>query len=569
MKRILISILILVFGWTVLAQSLPRVDTLFYDSDGKRVIHKAFAEYYRIALYPASPTEKRLFRDYYDNGKLYGKGSFISIDSEDDSKSVFDGKVETYFKNGNIQTIRNYNQGLLDGECMEYFEDGLIKISSKYRDGLLSGVYTEFGEDGSYYQIEFRDGVSLHDYYVYCLPNGYIVKLKLSDNSVYWESPSPAERKRVSKNGIVWNVYSKNGITVAESYTQVNDNGKWHRIDLLISNESLVPIVFDPVNCICSYSVDLKHTPTLLSVWSSNAYIDKVKREQTWAAIAYGLAEGIATANAGYTMTESTTTTTYSGSASLYGKSSSASAAYAIGNGGSAFGAAVSRSRFAGYGQYSGNSTSTTLTRSYDATAAYQARVISQQRMTDFRNAQLQELNIKESGYLKPCTINPGEYISGYVNIERVEGSIMFNTIHIEDAAYKFDWRFGNKTGVISPWLDYLSIYANEQMDIIDILFENNNENKLSQSIDGFFTWFIKSDISDDKTVKRVLDIENKYANILFSRVEKSLNEGKGKQADRQLLEVEKIYRKFPIPLRDLHERIKLYENRTIQLLGK
>ena len=64
---------------------------------------------------------------------------------------------------------------------------------------------------------------------------------------------------------------------------------KWYRIDLIISNNSMVPIEFDP-ELITAYSVDKKNIQRDLAVWSSEQYIKKVKRAQTWEAVAVGLA---------------------------------------------------------------------------------------------------------------------------------------------------------------------------------------------------------------------------------------------------------------------------------------
>ena len=404
----LFCICLFFFCQGLFAQNLNKIDTLYYDSEWKVVPDKAFAEYYRVALYPKDSNARKLIRDYYIDGTLQAKGEFIYIDAVDDSNSIFDGTLECYFKNGKLSLKRTYNNGKLNGECIEYTEDGLIKRAANFNNGELTGLYTQFNEDGTYSQIEYSYGKPIHDYYIYGDQNGHMVKVNLVDNSILWETPDVSERHTLFKDGTPWQVYFKNGLTIAETTTTVNDYGKWHRIDLIISNESIAPIEFDPEQCISAFSVDKKERETTLEVWSCERYMKKVNRAQKWAAIAVGLTNGLAAATAGYSSSTTTTNGFYSG-----------------------------HSNYSGYGSV------TSTTRTYDATAAYQAQIISQQRMADFSNAQWQEKQAKQIGYLKKNTIYPGETISGFVHIKRVKGKSVYITITIKGAEYIYGWNYG------------------------------------------------------------------------------------------------------------------------------
>ena len=128
----------------------------------------------------------------------------------------------------------------------------------------------------------------------------------------------------------------------------------------------------------------------------------KVKRAQTWAAIAMGLCEGMASAGAGY----STSTTT---------------------------------------GYSSNGITTTYYTTTYNATAAYQANLASQQRLANFSQALQEEKDIKQMGYMKQKTIYPGESVSGYVHVARVKGERVVFVINIEGAEYIYEWKFDKK----------------------------------------------------------------------------------------------------------------------------
>ena len=399
------------------ALAQDRIDTLYYTKEWKYAPNKAFAGFYRVVYYPTNSLQSKQFRDYYISGELQSSGSFIKIDTLDDANTIFDGECINYFKNGKPEFVRNYQQGLLNGDFCVYKEYGLIKQTGKYSNGELSGLYTEFLDNGMYIQREYLNGQPVHDYYVVGDSDGNLTKFLIADNTPIWESPSIAERGLDYKDSTPWQFYNKNGVIIALTNTIVKDYGKWHRIDVVISNNNIVPIEFDPVVNISASSVDWDGNTSDLEVWSADKYIKKVNNSQTWTAVLMGVAEGMSTANAGYST--STTNSYYSGNA------------YAYGSGGY------------GYGNYSG--TSTSHTRTYDAGAAYQARVLSQQRMADFSNAMAEEQEIKKLGYLKKNTIYPGETISGYVHIKRIKGETVQFIIKIETAEYIFDWNFGKR----------------------------------------------------------------------------------------------------------------------------
>lgn len=414
MKKTLILVACLIGAMNItLAQD--RIDTLYYTKEWKYAPNKAFADFYRVAYYPADSLQTKQFRDYYISGELQSSGNFIKIDSLDDANTIFNGECINYFKNGKPEFARIYQQGILNGDFCIYKEDGLIKQTGKYSNGELSGLYTEFLDNGAYIQVEYLNGKPIHNYYVVGDSNGNLTKFLISDNTPMWESPLISERKSDYKDGTPWQFYNKNGVIIALTNTIVKDYGKWHRIDVVISNNTINPIEFDPVINISASSTDIEGFTTDLQVWSSDEYLKKVNRSQTWAAVLMGVAEGMSTANAGYST--STTNSYYSGNA------------YAYGSG--------------GYGNYSG--TTTSYTRTYDARAAYQTRVLSQQRMADFSNAMAEEQEIKKLGYLKKNTIYPGETISGYVHIKRIKGETVQFIIKIEKAEYIFDWNFGKR----------------------------------------------------------------------------------------------------------------------------
>jgi hypothetical protein len=108
-----------------------------------------------------------------------------------------------------------------------------------------------------------------------------VSKLRLSDNSPIWESPELSEQKVQYTNGLTMPYYIKNGIFVGMTNTKVKDYGKWYQIGLIIENNSMFSIVFDP-DSISSTLVDDWGDTIELEVWSAERYLKKIKRSQNW-----------------------------------------------------------------------------------------------------------------------------------------------------------------------------------------------------------------------------------------------------------------------------------------------
>ena len=63
MNRVLLFVLLLVVGNGALSQE--RIDTLYYSRSGVTVRNPVFADYYRLALYPADSAGLKMFKDFY------------------------------------------------------------------------------------------------------------------------------------------------------------------------------------------------------------------------------------------------------------------------------------------------------------------------------------------------------------------------------------------------------------------------------------------------------------------------------------------------------------------------
>ena len=405
-----------------------KLDTIYYDRNWKGVSSSAFASFFRV--YDANDRSDLMkhFRDYYITGELQSEGGYISIDRHDDSLSVFDGEWINYYKSGKVEQKGFRNKGVADGEYTAYYENGLIKIHAFYHDGKINGIMTQFSENGDLCsQQEMENDKPKYDYYILSNKDGYSSKIRISDNTPIWESPTLEERKTEYRDGEAWPYYSKNGLLVAMTNTKTKDYGKWYQISLIITNNSITPIVFDPERITSSLQKTNGQT-VAMEVYSSEKYMKKVARTQTWNMIGAGISEGLAAANAGYSSSTTQTNSSYNGYSNSIGN------AYAYGAGGYAVG------NYSGSSSYHGNSSTTSKTVSYDGAAAYQARIIASNRMADYENSLLQERAIKQEGYLKKTTIHPGEAISGYINIKRATGTMMTVVVDINGAKYEFPW---------------------------------------------------------------------------------------------------------------------------------
>lgn len=206
------------------------------------------------------------------------------------------------------------------------------------------------------------------------------------------------DRKIEFRDGTEWNYYISNNIKIASNSIVQRDYGKWHKVNILISNNSDQIIEIDPTKDIYAYSTDKDNKSTTLEVWSSEQYLIKVKRAQNWAMALNAAAEGFNAGSAGYSNTSS----------------------YSYNN---------------GY----------TYTNNYNSSQAYQAQVLSQMRVENLSNKMFDERNIKQMGYLKKNTIHPGESIQGYINIKFISGEKLFLTLIVANTNYKFDWNFSKK----------------------------------------------------------------------------------------------------------------------------
>lgn len=411
MKRIVISTITAIITVLNIYPQDIMMDTVYYDSRWKGVQTPAMATYYRISI--ADSAASKQTRTYYMTGELQSESGYITIDKDDDTRSILNGPYTTYYRNGKAEEKGCRVNGLLQGEHTVYYENGLIMIHETYKDNLLDGTRTEFSEDGTEsVQTEFRNGLPKYDYYTVTTQEGYKSKYRLADDTQIWESPSADELQYEYDNGEKWMFYVKNGVTVATIINKVRDYGKYYRARIVITNNTASPIIFDPEKI--TSDITGKEGETIpLKVYSAYEYMKKVKRRQNWAIALVGISEGLAAANAGhYTTTTFSNTNVYSSYRNNHGHRADRHSSYST----------------------------VTTTHSYDAAAAFQAQIIAGEHIAAMSISAKQERDAIRNGYLQMTTINPGESISGYIHIQRSKGKKLNLTMRIYEAGYTFPW---------------------------------------------------------------------------------------------------------------------------------
>lgn len=420
MKRLNLLLLVLVLFISAQAQTT----TVYYDSDWKGVQDEAFA--YHILVYAPSkdPHYRPRFVLKYASGEKEGEGEFVSIDKYDFTKSVL-GSYRFFYKNGNKLVEYKINGNTMD--YTSYYQNGLIQDKQTYVDGQLDGISYHFTDDGTgCFQTLYKNGQTAKPYYTYSNKDGYVTKYKIKDNKLFLETPALSEKQSYQSGGLTYQYYSKNGIIIsAAGYidTDYKENsfggfGKYICVNIIFTNNTNSPILFDP-NLITA-SLIRKGNKTAARLVKKTEYMGEVATIQAQQSWIKAVQEAKAANAAAYSYSTSNTNTYYSGSSTT--GTVSAAVGAAVGTGGAAIGAAVgaSLSKTA----YSGKISSSTTTVTYNGAAAYQAKLIAEQRVADYNQQLSMSRRDAERSYISKSVVNPGQTISGRIlfDYEKVDG---------------------------------------------------------------------------------------------------------------------------------------------------
>lgn len=372
-----------------------RLDTIYYNKNWKVTSNKAFANYYRLALYPADSSAVKEFRTYYMSGELQGEGSFVLLDKMDDAKSEFVGTVTSYFKNGKLEEQKTYQANKLTGEHTTYYSNGNVREHYFMTDGKKMGVGASFSEDGRVCTLTPYKNDVTEGYYVVVDADGNYSKYSITDHQPVLETPSPDEILTEYKNGVAWPYYNKNGLIVGVSNSMVDENiGDYREIGVFIVNKSMINVDIDPAE-IEIYEMKGGKRKNFELV-GADVYDKKIlkfkkkvaKRSVKNKAVVQVERENNVNANLGAQVFDA--------------------------------------------------GTSNTLKN-------FQMRICKMQQLEAGNRMKYSEKMPEDLGYLERTTIHPGEVVSGYLYTSDRKVADLFVKVKIKGIDYLFEWKVGKK----------------------------------------------------------------------------------------------------------------------------
>lgn len=363
-----------------------RVDTIYYNKNWKVTTNKAFANYYRLALYPVNPAMQKEFKTYYITGELQAEGSFLELDKSDDANSRFTDQYVSYFKDGQVEENKTYRDGRLNGEYTIYYNNGIINKHFTMRDGMRDGLYSAFSEDGKVCKLTPYKANEPEGFYVVVDADGNYSKYSIIDNKPIMETPTPEEVQSEYKNGVAWSYYNKNGLIVGACNSITNAVGDYREVGLYVVNKSMVNVDLDPRQ-VQVYSVKGEKMKGYQMV-GVEEYNDKIRKFQK---------------KNNYTVTNIRETEVNS-------------------NLGAQFNA--------------GNS---------NTVKEFQKRICRMRELDESTRMQSTDKQPLDLGYLERTTIHPGEAVTGYLYTSDKKAADLYIRVRIHGIEYLFNWKEGKR----------------------------------------------------------------------------------------------------------------------------
>ena len=132
----------------------PDQSIHYFDDDWKKST-KSEGDFYRIVTLDSNNVPIGEIKDYYKSGKIQSivEGA-ISLDNNDDSNSVWQGKNQIFFESGELQAKLYYVNGKREGEQTYYYKSGKINYTWKTINDKIEGPYKAFYESGEIKEVE-------------------------------------------------------------------------------------------------------------------------------------------------------------------------------------------------------------------------------------------------------------------------------------------------------------------------------------------------------------------------------------------------------------------------------
>lgn len=419
--------LFFVLGLTAFTSfALPKevLDTIYYDNNWKSC-SKTFATYYRIMTVPTNENPRKQFRDYYITGEIAGEGNYISIDSNDNSQSIFDGDVVSFYKSGKVKHQSKWLNSHIVGDSFDFFENGNVNFHYCYNnEGRIDGNYSEFDANGNLLKlVKYNNGIPEPNFTSY---NQFGAMGRYSTKTLDF-SPEPVSMSDMKTKIIKGEKYfyfdDKNGLYMSVVVEAVKHYGKYYKVFIFLFNNSNTSFLFDPSQITATgifYKRMKKNSKTQyrelytrrkdrgeytydtstekvkeIKVWTYKDYMNKVEERQVWDRALKGLGEAFSNSDAGY------------------------SVSYTLGN-------------VAG-------SNVTYATASYDATAAAIAKEISAQKISTFSSHLESDIQVIKENYMQATTLDPQTETAGYILLNKDNPAIIELTVPVNGTIYTFE----------------------------------------------------------------------------------------------------------------------------------
>ena len=156
MKRvILFSLMALMtvaaFGRKHVENATVVADTIFYAENMSNVASAEQASYYRLLMTTGTGVNKKdVFQDFYMNGNLRAEGGYSFVDLGNDCNTIF-------------------------------YKNGKEKWHGKYVNGKREGYFTLQLREGGVAVVQFKNGKSIHNYFMVTYKDGSTEKRNLSE----------------------------------------------------------------------------------------------------------------------------------------------------------------------------------------------------------------------------------------------------------------------------------------------------------------------------------------------------------------------------------------------------
>lgn len=182
-------------------------------------------------------------------------------------------------------------------------------------------------------------------------------------------------------DGDKWISCTENGITISVNTVKIRDHGKYHALNIAIENKSAAPVEFEPGSDITASSyTQKKDAETQLKVYSFEEFMAKYDKRSK-------LVNTLNTVNEAIKVIDGSTSS-----------------------------------------------------ESYDIIDGYLDWREAHGQTETYNEMREEGRAIRQVGYFKSVTVNPGEFISGYAYVERAKGDSMTVNISINGTTYTYSW---------------------------------------------------------------------------------------------------------------------------------